>query len=69
MRREAPSNYALYNEYMAVHENEDYIKAIEAPPGKVSFVLDFKDNVQYDVTIRKTIRASTLTHATPIKES
>ena len=69
MRREAPSNYALYNEYMAVHENEDYIKAIEAPPGKVSFVLDFKDNVQYDVTIRKTIRAATLTPATPVSEA
>ena len=53
MRREAPSNYALYQPYMDHPEDAGNIGAIAAPPGDASFVLNFKDNVSYDVDIRR----------------
>ena len=67
MRREAPSSYALYQPYMDFPEDAGYVDAIAAPPGEASFVLNFKDNVSYDVVIRKTIAATPLTPATPIE--
>ena len=67
MRREAPSNYAMYQPYMDYPEDPGYVDAIAAPPGEASFVLNFKDNVSYDVVITRVIKASPLTPATPIK--
>lgn len=67
MRREAPNTYALYQPYMDFPEDSGVIEQIAAPPGEASFVLNFKDNVSYDVVIRKTIDMTPLTPATPRK--
>ena len=68
MRREAPSTYALYQPYMDYPEDAALIETVAAPPGEASFVLNFKDNVSYDVVIRKTMKAVPLTPATPISQ-
>ena len=68
MRREAPSNYALYQAYMDHPEDAGFIDAIAAPPGESSFLMNFDDVTSADVIIRKTIKATSLTEATPIQE-
>ena len=63
MRREAPSNYDMYTEYMEYPEDAGYVNAIDTPHGEASFLMQFKDSIVYDVIIRRAIRATKLTPA------